>query len=747
MIRKVFLLHHTHVDIGYTGDRGQVCDDLVAMVGRCTDLIEQHRHRPESERFRWIHEVSWPVLEYLRQGGPNRDRLFEHMRAGLAELTAFYVNPTDLFDRDTFCWSIDRAVELARKEALPLETAMFSDCPGIAWSVPDILAERGIRYLSAAPDFIMSMPLAVERPFYWEGPRGGRVLVWFTDWRNCWYAEGLFILKLHEDPAAATRRLLDYTAQLEREGYRWEALAIHIAMDNQPPLPQLVDFVRHFNSAQSDVQAAMATNRDFFREIEARHGAEFAVHRGGWPDWWANGNASAAYETACSRRAKATLRRAAASSAAFGLPLDSARFARAMESVLMFDEHTWGASTSVKSPWSHDSRKQWLEKRLLAEDALLHARAVEHGTISAVPSRGVVTVANPFDCEFAGPIIIPTRDEAPQALRDVETGADWPGQYAPGTKDAVHVLRVPARSVRSFEYVNQIANQHGHRELANDHFAISYDQETGAIIGMTSVRSGMQLCATDAPYGFAELIHEQVRRGDRTAMYDESKGVTNPDAKRPRPEFVRTAAHASKRRPKLSTGPVFDSLITAGRLPGVAFQREVRLYRAIPRIDVLLRLDKQVVTTYESLYLAFPFAAAKPEVFIENAGAVYRAGIEQLPGSATDWHSVGEYLAVSGGDAAIVLVPHDAPLVQVGDIHTGKWQERLEPHTGHIYSWLMNNMWFTNFPAWQEGEVRLAWSLTVQDGRFDESAAAAFARTARVGVSVKCDLAASSIAW
>ncbi|HUU94157.1 MAG TPA: hypothetical protein VM487_00325, partial [Phycisphaerae bacterium] len=187
MIRKVFLLHHTHVAIGYTGDRGQVCDDLVAMVGRCTDLIEQHRHRPESERFRWIHEVSWPVLEYLRRGGPNRDRLFEHMRAGLAELTAFFVNPTDLFDRDTFCWSIDRAVDLARKEALPLETAMFSDCPGIAWSVPDILAARGIRYLSAAPDFIMSMPLAVERPFYWEGPRGGRVLVWFTDWRNCWY--------------------------------------------------------------------------------------------------------------------------------------------------------------------------------------------------------------------------------------------------------------------------------------------------------------------------------------------------------------------------------------------------------------------------------------------------------------------------------------------------------------------------------------------------------------------------------
>jgi hypothetical protein len=74
--------------------------------------------------------------------------------------------------------------------------------------------------------------------------------------------------------------------------------------------------------------------------------------------------------------------------------------------------------------------------------------------------------------------------------------------------------------------------------------------------------------------------------------------------------------------------------------------------------------------------------------------------------------------------------------VQVGDIHTGKWQRRLQFARNHVYSWFMNNMWFTNFPAYQEGEVTFTWSLTVNPGPFAPVAAAAFAQAARTGVAV-----------
>lgn len=57
------------MDLSYTGDRQVVCDELVGMVERMIDLVDASAGRPTCERFRWIHEVSRPVLEYLRRGG------------------------------------------------------------------------------------------------------------------------------------------------------------------------------------------------------------------------------------------------------------------------------------------------------------------------------------------------------------------------------------------------------------------------------------------------------------------------------------------------------------------------------------------------------------------------------------------------------------------------------------------------------------------------------------------------------
>jgi len=744
MIRDIFILHHTHVDIGYTGDRAEVCDQLVAMVDQVIDLVAAARRRPAPERFRWIHEVSWPVIEYLRRGGRRKKALFEQLRSGLVELTALYVNPTDLFDHDTLNLSIDYACELARRERLPLTTAMFSDCPGIAWSIADILYERGIRYLSTAPDFIMSMPLDLERPFWWEGPEGGRVLVWFSDWRNKWYAEGLSVLKLTGDPAVATERLFAYVKGLQNEGYRWDGLAVHVAMDNVPPAPALSDFVRHFNRCQSLVKARMATNTDFFTYMERRHGREFTVHRGAWPDWWANGNAAAAYETACSRRAKASLRRSKALHRHLKTKTDPDRLHSAHEALFMFDEHTWGASTSVSAPWAVPARKQWAEKRLLAVAALLHSRCLESDLLRRIPGNEDVLIVNPFEIDFTGPVLLRNKNlKTPgAALRDIDTGEVVPGQRVcsrttAGDAGNCFSLGVPKHARRRFQLVRQVqARQQPGARLENDFYRIVVDSNTGAVTNIRDKQLRRNLVDAKAAWSFAELIHERAQSGSRATMYDVALGLTNPDSKRPRPAFVRTVGHMHQRRPRFLAGPVFDALLTKGRLPGVAFIREVRLYHAVCRIDVLLRLCKAVNTDYESLYLAWPFAGKRHEVWIENAGAVYRTGIEQLPGSATDWHSVGEYVAVTGGTHTAVLAPHDVPLVQVGDINTGKWQRRLKTRNGHVYSWIMNNMWFTNFPAYQEGAATFAWSITTHADGFDGVQAAAFAHSARVGLCV-----------
>ena len=73
----------------------------------------------------------------------------------------------------------------------------------------------------------------------------------------------------------------------------------------------------------------------------------------------------------------------------------------------------------------------------------------------------------------------------------------------------------------------------------------------------------------------------------------------------------------------------------------------------------------------------------------------------------------------------------DIPLVQVNGINTGLWQETLPPHNGLVMSWVMNNYWFTNFPAAQGGEFVWRYSLRVMPGPFDAAAVRRFARTIR----------------
>lgn len=746
-IEKVFILHHTHVDLGYTDIRPRVERALVDMVDEALDLCKRSARRPEPERFRWIHEVSWPVLRWLERSPRRKRELLRSIRSGMTELTALYLNPTDLFDRDTLEASTDFAVELARCESLPLDTAMFSDCPGIAWSIPDILSARGIRHLSAAPDVIMSAPLEVERPFYWEGPCGGRVLTWFSDWRNWWYAEGLDFIKMCGDPAAASDNLAAYLSKLEGEGYRWTGLAIHAAYDNRGPRRELMDFVAHWNRHNPGVEARMATNHDFFAYMEKRHAGQFAVHRGAWPDWWANGHGSAACEVACSRRAEASLRRSAALARQLrcrsaGDYLKSRR--EAMESVLLFDEHTWGDAKSVAAPWSPRSRAEWEMKRAYAYRGLVESVKLEQRLLARIRPKDEVVVFNPHAESVTAPVALFSTGGGPNAslLLDKRTGARIVGQRSTPENSAGvpadwYLVSVPPHSRRSFSRVESQAPATHEERLESRYYKVGHSSR-GRVLSIFDNELERQLLGSDSEWSFGELIHERVPGAlGRRAFYDRSFGTASQESKRTPKRLIRIGGDSASHGARVVAGPVFTSLVSEGALPFVKFEKEIRLYHGLRRLDVLLRLHKQARVDYESLYVAFPFAVAPCDVWIENAGAVYRAGKDQLPGSATDWLSIGEYLAISGARGTVIIVPHGSPLIQIGAINTGKWLPRLSVRNGHIYSWIMNNMWPTNFPGYQEGTVELAWSLTSHVGKFSEKKSQQFAAAARVGLSVR----------
>jgi alpha-mannosidase len=78
-----------------------------------------------------------------------------------------------------------------------------------------------------------------------------------------------------------------------------------------------------------------------------------------------------------------------------------------------------------------------------------------------------------------------------------------------------------------------------------------------------------------------------------------------------------------------------------------------------------------------------------------------------------------------------VLVPLDAPLVHLGGVNTGRVVEHLDGGSPVIMSWALNNHWFVNFAAQQDGRIRLRYSLTSMAGRLDAAQATRFSAEVR----------------
>ena len=96
----------------------------------------------------------------------------------------------------------------------------------------------------------------------------------------------------------------------------------------------------------------------------------------------------------------------------------------------------------------------------------------------------------------------------------------------------------------------------------------------------------------------------------------------------------------------------------------------------------------------------------------EGQGGIVSPGETQIPGSASDWQTIQSFLSVRNAAGQIIIGSEQAPLVQLGDFNLGKWMPITRIAKPYVYSWVMNNYWFTNFRTEQEGEFKWHYYLT-----------------------------------
>ena len=209
-------------------------------------------------------------------------------------------------------------------------------------------------------------------------------------------------------------------------------------------------------------------------------------------------------------------------------------------------------------------------------------------------------------------------------------------------------------------------------------------------------------------------------RGDRKAICNVEIGGTPVIFDRTAPEGGRLVG--------MTEGAVFQELAIETSLPTCPrIQQRIRLYRDLKIAEITNVVTKEENYDPEGVYFAFPFDVPDPLFHCEIADGIMRPGKDQLTYSCQDYYAIQHWVHVSGGGFGITMAPLEAPLVMCAGLHAGTWADRIAFDNGHVFSWVMNNYWMTNFRAGQAGDIPFRYRLTSAAGEFDAFASTQFA--------------------
>ncbi len=717
---------HAHHDVGYTHSP-RVILPLHTEAVREAIRLAADGDPADPSAFRWTFENSRPVVQFLNGATVNEVAALRRAIAdGRLSVTGGYLNSTQLLGAEELRRSFEPVARF-RAAGLNVRVVQHSDINGLSWGTVDAMARAGLDVLVMAlnPDHGRP-PFEQPTAFWWESPHGERVLAWLSLHYGLAEMWGLLDGEI-ERFDAGLRPVLERIES--RSDYPFDFVVLHAVDDNGWPTRAAADGVRAWNARYGSEKLRLSTatiDTAMAKAMGQVTATSVATWRGEWADWWAHGHGSTALEVGVSRSARSTLRAAEAalalarlegatrtdterrtawrrdpvhlrSEANVGTDVDAA-----WDDLLLFAEHTWGADESVSAPDSSFTRSHWIAKQSLAYAAYDAARdllgeglwRLAPGTPSTVDEE--VLVFNPSAWPRSGPVDVETRGG------DVELSID----------------DIPAFGLRRVLRPPQRAPQPGPATvLESAHYRIEIDPSLGGVISLRDDELDWEIVDSDAEWPLGAVIGESVDPSVDHPFVSEGRQHFHPST--PGPAFSRVVATGTD-SPMVEHGHDRDTISWAVSIPGVvAAQCRLTVHRRTRALRLEIALSKPENREPEGIYVSFPFAIDQPTFLLETAGAVFRADLDQLPDTSRDWYSIQHAVGVTDGTRGVIWTTHEAPLVQLGSITTGRWARHLSASRGHLFAWLMNNLYFTNFRAEQGGRTSFRFDLEAHQGLLD----------------------------
>lgn len=529
----ILVVPHEHLDIGFTDYREKVAELQSQSIDGVLDLLPQH---PE---FRWTMDGSWVAKQYLSSRSPERgQQLFSAIRAGQIVLPPQCSNQhTGVASLEGLARSLYYSRNLAKREKLPLGAANITDVPSYSWSYASILHDAGVHYFAAASNSWRA-PLMLQgrwnekSPFYWEGPDGGRVLMWYS--RAYLQLASLFgapptteavhdalpvFLQAYSRPQYHSRSVILFGSQLENTPLDRGQVALPAEWAKRYAYPRM-EF--------STFKAAMS-------HIETEFSGDIPTYRGDFGPYWEDGFTSDARATAMhrgnqQRTLNAEVMGTIPSLLNPNLRPEHSLLADAWDNETLFDEHTWISVAATTTPEGDESVRQSSEKRTQAErakDDLTYSIERSFAQIESflAPKDNSIVVFNALGWRRSGwlqadlpagkELVDPqTRLRVPQEILRVERGAVLPGFGGATNRVRYFANDVPPVGYKLLSVMDTqrkdtlpAATESTSNILENRFYRITLDPVGGAIRSIWDKDLKRDLVDASSPYRFASYLY------------------------------------------------------------------------------------------------------------------------------------------------------------------------------------------------------------------------------------------------
>lgn len=717
---KLYFLPHSHLDIGYTHAQDDVMKLQWRNFDRALELAERSASNPEGSRFKWNSEATWALMGYLEhyKGTEKYDKMIRAIQDGTLGVDASLGSIlTGICKQEELMHLFDDAHKISRLTGVEFNTAMMSDVPGQSWGMVTAMAQNGVKYYSAGPNYVpfygkvgndRAAHLHVkwgDKPFYWQSQSGKeKILFWQTgrgySLFHGWLANRLSVCGLTP--------IWEYLTNLEAREYPYSTCYLRYTVngDNGPPDELMPDVIKEWNEKYDSPKFYIGTTKELFSEFEREYENDIPVYSGDMTPTWEDGAASTARELAMNRESSERLNQ---TEILWGMlnpklfPVNE--FLEAWKNVVLFSEHTWGASASGPEPESEFTKKLWAGKKLYADNADSQSKKLYTDVLTGIQSDNgnyihvfntnlwkrsdVVTIDKIVDLQGKA-LMSPSGNLVPlQRLHD----SSW-----------IFVAKdIAALSSSVYKIVDDTRKNTGVKSMIQDNVLdngiihVEIDKVKGTISSLTK---------TGEEYNYAS------ERGLNDYVYTERLAAN--------PQWVDNI----KRITVLDDGEVAATLRIESDAPGChSLLRDVTVYKELGRIDIINTVDKENIYKPENVRFVFPFNISHGEISMDLAMSEMHPEREQLTGVNKNYYSIQNGLSASNLSHGIYLTTIDAPFVELGEMTSDVW--RLEQGglgwrssamiSPRIYSWVMNNSWRTNYKASQDGISIFRYSLELFD--------------------------------